>query len=82
MITKVQKWGNSQGLRLSKELLFGVKISVGDEVDVSANESSLVISPLRLVRGGCNLKELIGRIPADYEPEAVDWGPPVGHEVW
>ena len=26
MITRVQKWGNSQGLRLSKELLFDAAI--------------------------------------------------------
>jgi antitoxin component of MazEF toxin-antitoxin module len=46
MITKVQKWGNSQGLRLSKELLADV------------------------------------RIPDDYQPEDIDWGPPVGREIW
>ena len=33
MITKVQKWGNSQGLRLSKELLSDARIDVGDAVD-------------------------------------------------
>ena len=36
MITTVQKWGNSQGLRLSKTLLADIAMSVGDAVDVSA----------------------------------------------
>ena len=39
-------------------------------------------SQVHNVRGGHDLTELIGRIPADYEPEAVDWGPPVGNEIW
>ena len=37
MITKVQKWGNSQGVRLGKELLSDVQINVGDAVDVAVD---------------------------------------------
>jgi antitoxin MazE len=82
MITKVQKWGNSQGLRLSKKLLADVRIDVGDAVDVTVHDGSLVITPARRVRGGIDLEQLVGRIPDDYQPKEVDWGPPVGREVW
>lgn len=82
MITKVQKWGNSQGLRLSKELLSDVRIDVGDAVDVTVHDGSLVITPARRVRGGIDLEQLVGRIPEGYKPEEVDWGPPAGREVW
>jgi len=82
MITRVQKWGNSQGLRLSKELLSHVDISVGDEVDVTIRDGSLIITPVRRVRGGLDLGELVRRIPKDYNPEELEWGDPVGREVW
>ncbi len=82
MITKVQKWGNSQGLRLSKELLSDVEIDVGDAVDVTVHDGSLVITPARRIRGGCDLAQLVGRIPAGYKPGELDWGPPAGREVW
>ena len=82
MITKVQKWGNSQGLRLSKELLSDVRIEIGDAVAVTVHDGSLVITPARRVRGGIDLEQLVGRIPKGYKPEALDWGPPVGREVW
>lgn len=82
MITKVQKWGNSQGLRLSKELLADAHIEVGDPVHVSVQEGSLVVTPARRVRGGRSLKELVARIPKDYQPGEFDWGPPAGREVW
>ena len=82
MVTKVQKWGNSQGLRLSKALLSDVQIGIGDAVNVAVRDGALVVTPLRRVRGGHNLIELVKRIPRDYRPEEVDWGPPIGREVW
>lgn len=82
MITKVQKWGNSQGIRLSKELLSDVEVNVGDAVDVAVRDGALVVTPLRRVRGGHDLRELVRRIPKDYKPEELDWGYPVGREVW
>ena len=82
MITKVQKWGNSQGIRLSKELLSDVEVNVGDAVDVAVRDGALVVTPLRRVRGGHDLRALVRRIPKDYKPEELDWGYPVGREVW
>jgi antitoxin MazE len=82
MITKVQKWGNSQGLRLSKELLSNVDLNVGDAVEVAARDGVLVITPARRVRGGHDLRQLVKDIPAGYKPEELDWGPPAGREVW
>ncbi len=82
MVTKVQKWGNSQGLRLSKALLSDAQIDVGDAVEVVVHKGTLVVTPSRRVRGGHDLRELVGRISKRYKPEELDWGPPVGREVW
>ena len=82
MITRVQKWGNRQGLRLSKELLAEVQISVGDAVEVVVHDGAIFVTPVRRVRGGHDLRELVRRIPEDYESGELDWGSPVGHEVW
>ena len=81
MITKVQKWGNSQGVRLSKQLLSDVEIDVGDAVDVAVRDGALVVTPMRRVRGGHDLRELVRRIPRDYEQKELDWGRPAGREV-
>jgi antitoxin MazE len=82
MITKVQKWGNSQGLRLSKSLLSTAAIAVGDEVDVVVQDGALIVTPVRRVRGGHDLRDLVRRIPKGGDAEDLDWGPPVGREVW
>jgi antitoxin MazE len=82
MVTKVQKWGNSQGLRLAKQVLEEARISVGDPVDVSTRDGVIVISPVRRLRGRLSLQELVSRIPKNYRPEEVKWGKPVGREDW
>ena len=82
MVTKVQRWGNSQGLRLSRQILEDAQVSVGDEVDVSVRDGLILIAPARKTRGRHDLAQLVARIPKGYKPEEIDWGKPVGREVW
>jgi antitoxin MazE len=82
MITKIQKWGNRQGLRLSKQVLQDACISVGDVVEVAVREGMIVIAPVRRVRGRQRLQKLVAQIPENYKHEETDWGKPVGKEVW
>jgi antitoxin MazE len=82
MVTKIQKWGNSQGLRLAKQVLEDAHISVGDDVDVTARDGMIVIAPARRIRGKQSLQEIVSRIPKGYKAEPIDWGEPVGREVW
>ena len=82
MVTRIQKWGNSQGLRLAKRLLEDARISVGDDVDVTARDGLIVIAPARRIRGRQSLKELVSRIPTGYKAEETHWGDPVGREAW
>jgi len=82
MLTKIQKWGNSQGLRLAKSLLADAKLDVGDEVDISVKNGAMIVTPARRIRGRYNLKDLVERIPENYEAGEIDWGEPVGKEAW
>jgi antitoxin MazE len=82
MVTKIQRWGNSQGLRLTKQVLEVAHIAVGDDVDVEAKDGLIVIAPVRRVRGKRSLQELVSRIPKGYKAKELDWGEAVGQEVW
>ena len=82
MLAKIQKWGNSQGLRLAKNLLADAHIGVGDEVDISVKDGIIIVSPAKRIRGRHNLKDLVARIPENYQTSEVDWGAPVGKETW
>ena len=78
VLAKIQKWGNSQGLRLAKSLLAEAKLDVGDEVDISVKDGAMIVRPARNIRGRYNLKDLVARIPENCETGGMDWGEPVG----
>ena len=82
MLVKIQKWGNSQGLRLAKHLLEDAHVNVGDEVDIVVKNGKIIISPAKKNRGQHNLRDLVARIPANYKTSEVDWGQSVGEEDW
>ena len=82
MLAKIQKWGNSQGLRLTKNLLADAQLGVGDEVDINVKDGIMIITPVKKIRGKHSLKDLVARIPENYQTGEVEWGDPVGKEVW
>ena len=82
MLVKVQKWGNSQGIRLSKDVLAEANILVGDALEIITTKEQLVIKPVRKIRGKYDLKDLVSKIPSNYKVQEENWGAPVGLEVW
>lgn len=82
MQTKIQKWGNSQGLRIPKTVLDEIQLSVGDKVHVYSHEGKIIIEPVKRIKGKVSLKSLVKKIPENYKTEEVDWGRPLGKEEW
>jgi len=82
MITKIQKWGNSQGVRFPKDVLRKVHIAIGDDVDISIHNGKIIVKPTTVNRGKYKLKNLLSQMPEDYRPKEINWGKPVGGEIW
>ena len=82
MLAKIQKWGNSQGIRLTKSLLADAQIDVGDAVNIQVKEGALIVTPEKRIRGRHKIEDLVARIPEGYQNREVDWGEPTGREVW
>jgi antitoxin MazE len=80
MSVTLHRWGNSVGLRLPKPLLDQLGLKEGSEVDVKVENNRLVIEPSR--RRRYTMAELLEGFTPDDWPGEVDWGPPVGKEVW
>lgn len=79
MITSIQKWGNSQGIRIPKFLLEAVQWTGNEQLSVYAEEDKLVITKVDRRK---NIKELFEGFEGVYTPIEIDWGKPVGEEVW
>lgn len=82
MVTKVQKWGNSQGLRIARNLLEDAHLSVGDEVDLVVRDGTILVRPVGRVRGKVSLRKLLARIPRGARVGETSTGRPVGKETW
>ena len=80
MQTKIQKWGNSLGLRIPKSFAKQAGVDAGSEVDLTVGDSELVIRPMH--RSRVQLKDLLRAITAKNIHQEADTGAPVGREVW
>lgn len=82
MRTTIVKWGNSQGIRLPKLLLDSVSLSDNDTVEVVAENNSLIIKKVKSKRVCKTIQERFAGFDEAYEPIEIDWGKPVGREIW
>ncbi len=80
MQTKIQKWGNSLGLRIPKSFAEEAGVEAGSEVDLSVEDGELIVRPNREPK--YNLKDLLRGVSAENVHEEVETGEPVGRETW
>lgn len=80
MQTKIQKWGNSLGLRIPKSFAEQAGVEAGSDVDLSIESGELIVRPWRARR--YDLKELLRSVTAKNIHREVETGEPLGREVW
>lgn len=80
MVSKIQQWGNSQGVRLPRNILNLAHIAVGDEVEIMVNDHEILVKKVSAPK--FDLAELVSRIPKGYKTREVNFGKPVGKEEW
>ena len=80
MQAQVKEWGNSQGIRLSKEILKSAGIALNEVLDVTVSSGIITLTiPVRHKTLEERAVEFNGKLMLDGE---YDWGNPVGREVW
>lgn len=80
MRTKIQKWGNSLGLRIPKSFAEEASLEEGSAVDLSIENKSLVVKALP--KKQFDLTQLVSAISDDNLHEEVATGEAVGRESW
>lgn len=81
MTVNIQKWGNSQGIRIPKHMLDDLAWSETETVDISIDDGKIIIEKFRAPERK-TIKDLFEGFKGKYEPEDIDWGEPSGGEVW
>ncbi len=80
MQTKVQKWGNSLGVRIPRSFAAEAQVDAGSTVDISVEKGGLRIRRVR--RRRYPLAELLRKITPRNLHEEVSTGAAVGREAW
>lgn len=80
MQAQVKEWGNSQGIRIPKEVLKSAGIEINEVLDVTvSNGVIMLVKSFRHKTLEERAAEFDGKLMLDGE---FDWGEPVGREVW
>ena len=81
MTSKIQKWGNSHGIRIPKAILETVKWKEDECVEIFIENNKIVIEKLE-DKNRKNIKQLFENYKGEYEPIDIDWGKTEGNEIW
>ena len=80
MKARIQKWGNSLALRIPKSFATHSKIEQGSVVDLSLDNGRMIVEPAK--EQEYSLEELLAQVTKRNLHSEVDFGMPVGKEVW
>jgi antitoxin MazE len=76
----VKKWGNSAAVRIPASVMQATRLDLDEAVDVREEAGRIVIEPVRTKT--YDLGKLLKGITSKNQHEAIDFGPPMGKEVW
>lgn len=78
--SSVKKWGNSLAIRIPNAVAQDLGLSENSSVQIVSDGVVAIIQPKKHKK--INLNDLLKAITPDNIHEEVDWGKPVGREVW
>ena len=80
MKATLRKWGNSAAVRIPAAVLRSTQLSLDEVVDVREEAGRIVIEPVR--KKTYNLEDLLNAITPKNQHDPIDFGVPMGKEVW
>ena len=86
MLATLQKWGNSHGIRVPKQLLNDLDIKVNDKLNIEVENDKMIIKKEKTHKTIKERLEDFYKKPISkikkIEVEEIDTGSPVGDEIW
>ena len=70
-VSKIQKWGNSQGIRIPKKMLETLDLKVNDSISIEEGENCLKIK--KVEEKLSNIEKLFLNYEDEYEKIDLDW---------
>lgn len=80
MRVQVKRWGNSASVRIPAAVMAAAALRIDQEVDVREDDGRIVIEPV--TAPSYDLDALLSTMTPETFPDDVDFGQPVGQEIW
>jgi antitoxin MazE len=78
----VKQWGNSAAVRLPAPILEAANLKLEQQVEIREENGRIVIEPVEIEPEEIDIDALCAQLDPNEMPELIDFGPPVGKEVW
>jgi antitoxin MazE len=76
----INSWGNSLAVRLPSDIINSMKLEKGDVLKIIEKNNEIILKTERKKK--LSLKERLKNFNGTYNIKEVEWGEPVGNEVW
>jgi antitoxin MazE len=76
----IKKWGNSASVRIPHSVMTAAALHIDQAVEIREEDGRVVIEPVQST--SYDLDMLLSGMTPDTFPDEVDFGSPVGTEIW
>jgi len=80
MDIRLQKWGNSLGIRIPSNILKSLDLKSGDSVNIKEEDDSIIITKIK--NNKISLEERIKSYEGSNLSKEFEWDEPQGREIW
>lgn len=80
MEVKLQKWGNSSGIRIPSNILKSLNIKTNDMLNIKQEEDKIIISIPKKKK--ISLEERFKNYKGKNLAKDFSWDEPIGRELW
>ena len=80
MRVQVKKWGNSASVRIPASVMTAAALEIDQAVDIREESGRIIIEPVKTPI--YDLDQLLDQMKPETFHDEIDFGPPVGQEIW
>ena len=80
MEARLQKWGNSVGIRIPHSILKELNLKINDWINIEKVEDKVIMT--KQIKSKISLRERFEEYHGENLAKEFSWDEPVGREIW
>jgi antitoxin MazE len=80
MEARLQKWGNSDGIRIPSSILKALNLKTNDKVEITQEEDKIIVT--KSIQKKISLEERFKKYNKENRAKDFQWDEPRGKEIW